>query len=103
MSSSSDPLAAALADLDALESAGLAALPQAAAPAAVEAVRIEFLGLKQGRVKAAQERLKTLEPAAQARLRPAVQRGQAGARGGARRGPGTGRTARRRRSPAGST
>ena len=64
MSSSSDPLAAALADLDALESAGLAALGQAAAPAAVEAVRIEYLGLKQGRLKTAQERLKTLEPSA---------------------------------------
>jgi len=63
MSSSSDPLAAALAELDALESAGLAALLQASAPAAVEAVRIEYLGLKQGRVKTAQERLKTLEPA----------------------------------------
>ena len=61
--SDSDPLAAALADLDTLESAGLAALLQAAAPAALEAVRIEYLGLKQGRVKAAQERLKTLAPA----------------------------------------
>ena len=83
MSSSSDPLAAALAELDALESAGLAALAQASAPAAVEAVRIEYLGLKQGRVKTAQERLKTLEPASRRRLRAAVQRGQAGARGGA--------------------
>jgi phenylalanyl-tRNA synthetase alpha chain len=64
MSPSLDPLAAALADLDALESDGLAAFGQAAAPAAVEAARIDFLGQKQGRVKAAQERLKTLEPAA---------------------------------------
>src|SRR5690348_16101634 len=64
MSPSPDPLAAALAELDALESAGLSAFGQAAAPAAVEAARIEFLGQKQGRVKAAQERLKTLEPAA---------------------------------------
>jgi phenylalanyl-tRNA synthetase alpha chain len=64
MSSSSDPLATALADLEALESAGLEALRQAAAPAAIEAARIEYLGMKQGRLKAAQERLKTLEPAA---------------------------------------
>jgi phenylalanyl-tRNA synthetase alpha chain len=63
MSSTSDPLAAALAELDALESAGLAALTRASAPSEVEAVRIEYLGLKQGRVKTAQERLKTLEPA----------------------------------------
>jgi phenylalanyl-tRNA synthetase alpha chain len=64
MSFSSDPLATALAELDALESAGLEALRQAAAPAAIEAVRIEYLGMKQGRLKAAQERLKALEPAA---------------------------------------
>src|SRR4051794_11192045 len=62
MSSSPEPLAAALAELDTLESAGLAALANASAPAAVEAVRIEYLGLKQGRLKTAQERLKTLEP-----------------------------------------
>jgi len=62
--SSSDLLFAALADLEALESAGLAAFRQAEVPDAVEAVRIEFLGQKQGRVKAAQERLKGLEPAA---------------------------------------
>src|SRR4051794_37920947 len=64
MSSNDDPLALALADLDALESAGLAAFQQAGAPEAVEAARIEFLGQKQGRVKAAQERLKALEPSA---------------------------------------
>jgi phenylalanyl-tRNA synthetase alpha chain len=62
--SSSDPLAAALADLEALESAGLAAFRRAQAPEAVEAARIEFLGQKQGRVKAAQERLRALEPTA---------------------------------------
>jgi phenylalanyl-tRNA synthetase alpha chain len=62
MSATSDSLAQALADLDALESAGLEALRQAAGPAAVEAVRIEYLGMKQGRLKAAQERLKSLEP-----------------------------------------
>src|ERR1700733_12399039 len=62
--SSPEPLAAALADLEALESSGLSAFKQAEGSEAVEAARIEFLGQKQGRVKAAQERLKTLEPAA---------------------------------------
>ena len=61
--STSDALAPFLADLDALEAAGVAAFQEAAALAAVEAARIEFLGQKQGRVKAAQERLKTI-PAA---------------------------------------
>lgn len=55
---------AAIADLDALEAAGLSAFHGAGDSAAVEAARIEFLGLKQGRLKTAQERLKTLEPAA---------------------------------------
>ena len=59
-----DPLASALADLDALEAAGLGAFGQARDADAVEAARIEFLGQKQGKVKAAQERLKSLEPAA---------------------------------------
>jgi phenylalanyl-tRNA synthetase alpha chain len=54
---------AAISDLDALEAAGLAAFEGAAGPDAVEAARIDFLGMKQGRLKAAQERLKTLEPA----------------------------------------
>jgi phenylalanyl-tRNA synthetase alpha chain len=62
--SSPEPLAAALADLEALESSGLSAFKQAEGPEAVEAARIEYLGQKQGRVKAAQERLKALEPAA---------------------------------------
>jgi phenylalanyl-tRNA synthetase alpha chain len=58
--SDSDP-AAALADLDRLETEGLAAFQDAAAdPSAVEAARVAFLSLKQGRLKAAQERLKTL-------------------------------------------
>ncbi len=56
-------LAAALADLDALESAGLAALQSAANPDAVEAARVEFLGQKQGKIKAAQERMKAIPPA----------------------------------------
>src|SRR5512144_517139 len=62
--SSLDPLATALADLDTLEASGLAAFRQAETAEAVEGVRIEFLGQKQGRVKAAQERLKALEPPA---------------------------------------
>ena len=62
--SSPDPLATALADLDTLEASGLAAFRQAETVEAVEGVRIEFLGQKQGRVKAAQERLKALEPPA---------------------------------------
>ena len=53
-----------IAELDALEAAGLAAFRDAGDAAAVEAARIEFLGQKQGRVKAAQERLRGLEPAA---------------------------------------
>jgi phenylalanyl-tRNA synthetase alpha chain len=59
--SSTDPLSVALADLDALLAAGLAAFQSAAAAEAVEATRVDYLGLKQGRLKAAQERLKTLE------------------------------------------
>ena len=62
--SSADLTTQALADLDTLESAGLAAFGQAESSEGVEEARIEFLGQKQGRLKAAQERLKTLEPAA---------------------------------------
>jgi phenylalanyl-tRNA synthetase alpha chain len=58
-----DTFAQALSDLDALEAAGQAAFGQAEDAEGVEEARIEFLGQKQGRVKAAQERLKTLEPA----------------------------------------
>src|SRR5688500_19139294 len=58
-----DPLASALADLDVLEATGLGAFGQARDADAVEAARIEFLGFKQGKVKAAQDRLKTLDPA----------------------------------------
>jgi phenylalanyl-tRNA synthetase alpha chain len=61
--SSTDPLAAALADLDVLQASGLAAFRAAATAQAVEVVRIEYLGQKQGRVKAAQEVLKALDPA----------------------------------------
>jgi phenylalanyl-tRNA synthetase alpha chain len=62
--SATDSLQDALTDLEALEAAGLDAFRRAGTAEAVEAARIEFLGLKQGRVKAAQERLKTLEPSA---------------------------------------
>src|SRR5918993_5993148 len=58
-----DPLASPIADLDELEATGLGAFGQARDADAVEAARIEFLGFKQGKVKAAQDRLKTLEPA----------------------------------------
>lgn len=61
--STADDLSSVLAELDALEAAGLAAFHEATAPEAVEAARIEFLGQKQGRVKAAQERLKAIPPA----------------------------------------
>ena len=61
--SSTDPLSDALQALESLEQAGLAAFGVAATPEAVEAARVEFLGQKQGRVKSAQERLKSLEPA----------------------------------------
>ena len=57
-----DALNAALGELEALESAGLAAFRDAENSDAVEGARIEFLGQKQGRVKSAQERLKSLEP-----------------------------------------
>ncbi len=59
-----DPPSDALAELDALLAAGLAAFAKATTPEPVEAARVEFLGQKHGRVKAAQERLKSLEPAA---------------------------------------
>jgi phenylalanyl-tRNA synthetase alpha chain len=62
--SNPDPAAAAIAELEALEAAGLAAFGGAKTGAEVEAARVEYLGLKQGKVRAAQERLKTLEPAA---------------------------------------
>lgn len=54
----------AIRDLEALERAGLDALRHAATPGDLEAARIEFLGQKQGKIRAAQERIKTLPPAA---------------------------------------
>src|SRR5262249_52438994 len=60
---STDPLSDALADLEAMQAAGRAAFEGSTTPEALEATRVEFLGQKQGRVRAAQERLKSLEPA----------------------------------------
>jgi phenylalanyl-tRNA synthetase alpha chain len=48
----------AIAELDALEADGLGAFRKAANPAEVEAARVEFLGQKQGKVRALQERSK---------------------------------------------
>jgi phenylalanyl-tRNA synthetase alpha chain len=59
---SEDSLSVALADLETLLAAGLAAFESAKDSVTVEAARVEFLGQKQGRLKAAQERLKSLEP-----------------------------------------
>ena len=60
---STDSLETALGELDALQASGLEALAKATDAAAIEAARVEFLGQKQGRLKTAQERLKSLEPA----------------------------------------
>ncbi|MBV8486831.1 MAG: phenylalanine--tRNA ligase subunit alpha [Planctomycetaceae bacterium] len=60
---STDSLETALGELDALLASGLEALAKATDAAAIEAARVEFLGQKQGRLKTAQERLKSLEPA----------------------------------------
>ncbi len=60
---SNGSLSDALADLDAMRVAGLSAFGSAATPEEVEAARVEYLGQKHGQVKAAQERLKSLEPA----------------------------------------
>ena len=58
MSQPDDPLAA----LESLEAEGISAFSEAEDSDSIEAARIEFLGQKQGRLKTAQERLKTLEP-----------------------------------------
>lgn len=60
--STSDLAEVAIADLEALESAGLDAFRRAETPDQVESARIEYLGQKQGKIRAAQERLKTLDP-----------------------------------------
>ena len=61
--SSTDPLEIALRELESLEQLGIAALVAASSPEALETARIEYLGQKQGKLKAAQERLRTLDPA----------------------------------------
>ncbi len=53
-----------LADLATLQSEGEAAFGRAQDAPGIESARIEYLGQKQGRLKAAQERLKSLDPAA---------------------------------------
>jgi phenylalanyl-tRNA synthetase alpha chain len=62
--STTEPAAEAIAALEDLEARGLAAFRDATSAEAVEAARIEFLGQKQGKVRAAQERLKGLPPEA---------------------------------------
>ncbi len=57
-----DSLSDALSDLEKLLAAGVAAFESAATADAVEAARVEYLGQKQGRMKTAQERLRSLEP-----------------------------------------
>src|SRR5208337_79471 len=59
----SDPLKNAQRELQELEQAGKAALDAASSSAALEVARIEYLGQKQGKLKAAQERLRTLDTA----------------------------------------
>jgi phenylalanyl-tRNA synthetase alpha chain len=59
-----DAATEALAELDALEASGRSAFEAARSTDAVEAARVEFLGMKQGRIKAAQERLKSLDSVA---------------------------------------
>jgi phenylalanyl-tRNA synthetase alpha chain len=61
--SSTNSLTAALADLETLLAAGLSAFQSASTAEAVEAARVDYLGQKQGRLKTAQERLKSLDPA----------------------------------------
>jgi len=61
--SSNYPLEIALRELESLEQLGIAALVAASSPEALETARIEYLGQKQGKLKAAQERLRTLDPA----------------------------------------
>ncbi|MBX9791730.1 MAG: phenylalanine--tRNA ligase subunit alpha [Pirellulales bacterium] len=55
-------LAAFLAELDELQSAGQRALDEAQDAAALEAARVEFLGAKSGRLKALQKQLGAVPP-----------------------------------------
>ncbi len=61
--SSNDHLEIALRELESLEQLGIASLGGASSPEQLEAARIEYLGQKQGKLKTAQERLRTLDPA----------------------------------------
>lgn len=61
--STTDPTLEAIQALEAIEAAGLAAFGGASSSDEVEATRIDFLGQKNGRLKSAQERLKSLDPA----------------------------------------
>jgi phenylalanyl-tRNA synthetase alpha chain len=60
MSNESPETTKALTDLDQLQAEGLAALDQALNLTDFEQARVAYLGLKQGRLKAAQEMLKSL-------------------------------------------
>jgi phenylalanyl-tRNA synthetase alpha chain len=60
----SDPTSEAISDLERLEAEGLGAIQSARSSQELESARIEFLGQRQGRVRAAQERLKALPPEA---------------------------------------
>ncbi|MEW4567724.1 phenylalanine--tRNA ligase subunit alpha [Tautonia sp. JC769] len=57
-------LSTAIHELESLEASGLESFRSSGRPEEVEAARIEYLGLKQGKIKAAQERLKLIEPSA---------------------------------------
>ncbi|WP_152049915.1 phenylalanine--tRNA ligase subunit alpha [Tautonia marina] len=57
-------LSTAILELESLEASGLESFRSSTHPEEVEAARIEYLGLKQGKIKAAQERLKLIEPSA---------------------------------------
>jgi phenylalanyl-tRNA synthetase alpha chain len=57
-------LSTAIHELESLEASGLESFRSSTRPEEVEAARIEYLGLKQGKIKAAQERLKLIEPSA---------------------------------------
>ncbi|WP_169975283.1 phenylalanine--tRNA ligase subunit alpha [Tautonia rosea] len=57
-------LSTAIHELESLEASGLESFRTSSRPEEVEAARIEYLGLKQGKIKAAQERLKLIEPSA---------------------------------------
>ena len=79
-------LAEFLAELDQLCREAQAAFDAAGDAAALEAARIEFLGVKSGRLKAVQKGLGAVDKADKPGRRQALQRGQAADRGGLRSG-----------------